>query len=179
MSACLKKKKGGEGGDRWSKALLPSSPERTNAAKILAPAFLGFLHCRRHPDARARQSMLFVRIRSAQSQAALEARHLDLKVTCDDVSRNVPPLHGRRAFAPCTRDRLAVARKIVLVPKVACDAPSITCDKRHARHPTVCPQTPERGRGGRAVPSFTAWPRCGCCVIYESLSRKKGVDDGK
>ena len=90
--------------------------------------------------------MFFVRIRPAQSQAALRARHLDLEMTRDDMSRNVPALHRHSALPPCTCDGMAVACERVPVPKVARDALSIALDKRPAPRPTACPQTLKRGR---------------------------------
>ena len=90
--------------------------------------------------------MLSVRVRPAEQQAAQEARYLDLEMTRDDMTRDVPALHARRALVPRTCDHLTVARKIVLAAKVTSNAPSVPCDKRRAPRLTACPQTLERGR---------------------------------
>lgn len=108
-----------------------STPQR-----IAALVFLHFLHHRWHFATRTRQTVFFVRIRPAQSQAAVRARHLDRKMTCDDVSRDVPALHVRRTLTPRTYDHPAVACEIVLVPKVIRDTPSISSDRCRA---PACP----------------------------------------
>ena len=104
------------------------------------------LHHRWRFGARARQLVLFVRIRSAQRQATPRARHLDLKMTGEDVSRDIPGLHARGALAPRACDHLTVIRKVVIVSKVTREAPSIPCNKRRAPRHTACPHTLERGR---------------------------------
>ena len=147
--------------------------------KTLSIVIFVCLHHRWRFSARARQSMLFIRIRSAQSQAALRARHLDFKVTGEDVSRNIPALHARGALAPRACDHLTVTRKIVIVSKVTGEAPSIACNKRRAPRHTACPHTLERGRVQRDIPPSPAWSRCGCCVICEFLSRKEKKRGGK
>lgn len=134
--------------------------------EIAALVFLHFLHHHWRFATRTRQSVFSVRIRSAQSQAAVRAGHLDRKMTCDDVSRDVPALHIRRTLTPRTYDHLAIAREIVHVPKVIRDAPSVSSDK--CRTPAR-PRTLERGLV-REIPPFASRSGCGCCMTREFLS---------
>lgn len=116
--------------------------------------------------------MFVLGVRSAQSHAAPRARHLDLKVTRDDMSRNIPPSHLLRAPGPCTCHHPDVAREIVFVAKVTRDTFSVTLDPRRALRPVVHPQTLKHGRVWR-IPPFAARLERRCCITYELSCRDK------
>lgn len=146
----------------------PSAPTPLETAAFV---LLGRPSGRWRSDAGTRQSVFAFSIRPAQGHAALGARHLDRKVTRDNVSWNIPPLHPCHASRPCTCHRLAVARKVVCISKVARDASSVARDPRRAWRPTDYPHALKHGRI-RGIPPFAARSRCRCCAIYE-LSKQK------
>ena len=94
-------------------------------------------------------------VRPAERHTALRAGHPGDHVTHNDVSWDVPPLHAPRgAPNPRTRDRLAVTREVVFVPKVTRDAASISRNECRALCLTVPPQTWKHGHVW-GIPPFT------------------------